>query len=193
MSKLGISIFIISVLGIILEMIQKPIFWLLYIVGAMLLGYEFITIHLYGSSVLQVIYIVMSIYGWYKWTHKDATQHPIVISYTTFKQWINYIIATVIMTIISYYILKYTGDKDYLIDAVLTAVCITATYMAALKQIESWFILATTVLISVPLYLHYQLYFTSATYVVFGILNFIGGIKWMRDYRRTKVLKASMV
>jgi nicotinamide mononucleotide transporter len=193
MSKLDISIFIISVLGILLEMVQKPIFWLLYIVGAMLLGYEFITTHLYGSSILQIIYVILSIYGWYKWTNKDAKQHVAVICYTTFKQWINYIIATVVMAIISYYILKYTGDTDYLIDAVLTAVCITATYMAALKQIESWFIFATTVFISVPLYLHHQLYFTSATYVIFGILDVIGGIKWVRDYRRTKVLNASMV
>jgi nicotinamide mononucleotide transporter len=184
MSILDISIFIISVLGIFLEMLQKPIFWLLYIISAILLGYEFITTHLYGSSLLQLIYVVISIYGWYKWTNKDAKAHAIVICHTTRKQWIHYIIATIIIAIISYFILKYTGDTEYLTDAILTAICITATYMAALKQIESWFVFASTVIISVPLYLHYHLYFTSITYVIFGVLDLTGGIKWLLDYRR---------
>ena len=193
MSILDISIFVISVLGIFLEMAQKPLFWLLYIIASVLLGYEFITTHLYGSSVLQVMYVILSIYGWYKWTHKDAKHHDTVICYTTFRQWVNYVIATLILTIISYYILKFTGDTDYLVDSILTAVCITATYMAALKQIESWFIFAATVLISVPLYLRYQLYFTCITYGIFGVLDFIGGVKWVIDYRRTKVSSRSMV
>ena len=193
MSILDISIFIISGLGVFLEIIQKPIFWLLYIIGATLLGYEFITTHLYGSSLLQLVYIFISIYGWYKWTHKDSKHHKTLVCHATLKQWIHYIIATIILTIISYFILKYTGDADYLIDAVLTAVCITATYMAALKHIESWFIFASTVFISVPLYLHYQLYFTSITYMVFGILDLTGGIKWIIDYRRNKVLSGSML
>ena len=193
MSILDISIFVISVLGIFLEMTQKPLFWLLYIIASVLLGYEFITTHLYGSSVLQVIYVILSIYGWYKWTHKDAKHHDTVICYTSFRQWIIYIIVTAVLTIICFYVLKYTGDTDYLVDAILTAVCVTATYMAALKQIESWFIFAATVIISVPLYLRYQLYFTSATYVIFGVLDFIGGVKWVIDYRRNKETNKSMI
>lgn len=188
MSILDISIFIISVAGIFLEMLQKPIFWLLYIIAALLLGYEFMSSQLYGSTVLQFIYVVISIYGWYKWTHKDAKHHLIVICHTSLQQWINYIFATIILGIISYFILKHTGDTEYLIDAILTAVCITATYMAALKQIESWFVFAATVVISVPLYLNYHLYFTSLTYLIFGLLDLSGGIKWLIDYRRESKL-----
>lgn len=186
MSLLDISIFVISVLGIFLEMVQKPLFWLLYIIAAALLGYEFIQTNLYGSCLLQFIYIVISIYGWYKWTHKDSKHHLLEICHTSLNQWINYIIATLIIGIICYFILKHTGDTEYLSDAILTAICITATYMAALKQIESWFVFAGTVLISVPLYLNYHLYFTCLTYVIFGVLDLSGGIKWLLDFKRSK-------
>ena len=185
MSTIDILIFIISVAGIFLEMLQKPIFWLLYIISALLLGYEFLTTHLYGSSLLQFIYVVLSVYGWYKWTHKDSAHHDMKVCHTTLKQWINYILATIILGVISYFILKYTGDTEYLVDAILTAICITATYMAALKQIESWFVFAATVFVSVPLYLNYHLYFTCLTYVIFGVLDLTGGVKWLLEYRRT--------
>ncbi len=193
MSKLDVSIFVISVLGIFLEILQKPIFWLLYIIGAVLLGYEFIITHLYASSLLQLIYVFISIYGWYKWMHKDAKHHNTVICHATFEQWVKYVIITLVMVAVFCFLLKYTGDADYVLDSILTAVCVIATYMAALKQLESWFVFASTIIISIPLYLHYQLYFTSATYVVFGILDLIGGIKWLIDYRRTQELNGSMI
>ena len=193
MSKLGVFILIISVLGVLLEIKQKPVFWLLYILGAVLLGYEFFITRLYGSSILQLIYIFLSIYGWYKWTNNDAKHDDIIICRTTFVQWVKYTVITIIMTVVFYYLLEYTGDPDCLPDAAVTALCATGTYMAVLKQLESWFVLASTVVISVPLYLHYQLYFTSATYVVFGILDLIGGIKWLNDYRRTQELNGSMI
>lgn len=184
MSILDTSIFIITVAGIFLEMYQKPIFWLTYIVASGLLAYEFIMTNLYGSTLLQIIYVILAIYGWYKWVHKDDKDHLEVICHTTFKQWMNYLFATIIIGVICFYILKRTGDSEYLIDAILTAVCITATYMAALKQIESWFIFASTVLISVPLYYHYHLYFTCLTYAVLGVLDFSGGVKWLVDSRK---------
>ena len=183
MSMLDIAVFVISVIGIFLEMLQKPLFWLMYIIASVLLGYEFIDTKLYGSALLQVIYVVLSIYGWYKWTHRDAKQKLETICHTQAMQWLHYTIATCIIGLICYYILKYTGDSDYLVDAILTAICITATYMAALKQIESWFVFAATVVISVPLYYRDHLYFTSLTYLIFGILDLSGGVKWLLDYK----------
>ncbi len=165
-------------------MMQKPLFWFMYIIASVLLGYEFLTDHLYGSSLLQFMYVVISIYGWYKWTHKDTQHHVLVICHTSLKQWINYIMVTIVLGVISFFVLKHSGDSDYFSDSVLSAVCLTATYMAALKQIESWFIFASTVLISIPLYLHYHLYFTSLTYLIFCLLDLSGGIKWLVDYRR---------
>lgn len=184
MSILDISVFIISVLGIFLEMYQRPLFWLSYIIAAIILGYQFYTTHLYGSFILQIIYVVLSIYGWYKWTHKDSEQHQVLICHTTSKQWIYYTFTTIFLGILTYFILKHTGDQDYLTDATLTAVSITATYMAAAKQIESWFVFTLSGLISSYLCYRYQLYFTCLTYIIFSVLDFIGGFKWLIDHHK---------
>ena len=63
--------------------------------------------------------------------------------------------------------------------------CIVATYMSILKQIESWFLFASTVVISIPLCYSAGLYFTVVTYIVFGILDLIGGVKWLFDYKNS--------
>ncbi|MCX8515324.1 MAG: nicotinamide riboside transporter PnuC [Burkholderiales bacterium] len=181
-SSIDILVFIISVAGILLEMIQNKWFWLSYIIGSLLLGYQFIIVHLYGSLLLQVFFIILAIYGWYKWTDEGQKHHKQQICHSTPKQNLIYVIVGIFLTLILYYLLKITGDKDYLIDSCLTAISLIATYMAALKQIESWFIFTATVFISVPLYYNYHLFFTCVAYIIFGILDFIGGIKWLREF-----------
>lgn len=186
---LDVLVFIISVLGIFLEMWQKPFFWLAYIIGSVIFAYEFVTSNLYGSAFLQIIYIILAIYGWYCWTcprtYPNGDNKLEQICHVSRRQALNYIALTVVLGVICYLILKHTGDSDYLIDAILTAVCIVATYMAALKQIESWFVFGSTVLISVPLYYSHHLYFTCISYSIFGILDISGGIKWLYGYNKS--------
>jgi nicotinamide mononucleotide transporter len=185
-SYADIIIFIISVLGILLEMRQNPWFWLCYIIGSLLLGYQFIVVQLYGSLLLQVLFVILSIYGWYKWTYEDENHHKEQICHSTVKQNISYLVIGIFLTLILYYLLKTTGDKDYRIDSILTAVSLIATYMSASKQIESWFVFTATVFISAPLYYNYHLYFTCITYIIFGVLDFIGGMKWLREFNSQK-------
>lgn len=178
MSFLDISVFVLSVVGIFLEMYQKPLFWLTYILAAIILAFQFYTSRLYGSTLLQLIYIVLSIYGWIKWSHQDEVK----IIHTTIKQAITYSITCIILTIIFYYLFVYTQDSNPLLDSALTAICLIATYMAIYKQIESWFVFAVSVFISVPLYYGYHMYFTAISYVLFGVLDLSGGIKWLKLY-----------
>lgn len=159
-------------------------------IASALLGYEFWNTHLYGSSILQIIYIAISAYGWYKWNRTGDDKEYVKICHTTLKQWASYTLSGMIIGIISYVLLKYFKDDSYLMDAVLTAICIIATYMATLKQIEGWFIFAGVGLLSAILYYSYNLYFTSLTYIVFGILDFLGGIRWLSNYRQDVIKSA---
>ncbi len=178
MNILDILVLILSLIGILLEMYQKPLFWLIYITASIILAFQFYIAHLYGSTLLQFIYIILSIYGWLKWNCVNQIQ----INHTTYRQIIIYLIVSTIMIIGFYYILKNTQDDNPLTDAVLTSICIIATYMAIYKQIENWFVFSLSVLISIPLYYHYEMYFTCITYLIFGILDFSGGIKWLKQY-----------
>ena len=170
MSSLDFLIFAISVVGIFLEMWQKPIFWLTYIVAAVLLGYQFWQQQLLGSSLLQLCYIVMAIFGWYKWFTADLNQESsFEPCYTTKRQWLTYCLAMALIAYILYNLFVYYNATNPIIDAVLTSISIVATYMAIYKHIFSWFIFAATTLISIPLYSSHELYFTALTYAVFGI------------------------
>ena len=183
MSIIDFLVFFISIIGIFLEMWQKPIFWLTYIVAAVLLGYQFLQQQLLGSSLLQICYVVMAIFGWYKWIRSDIDDTSFKPCYTTKQQWLIYFLATLVMSYMLYNIFIYYNAANPITDAVFTSISLVATYMAVYKHISSWFIFAATTLISVPLYLSHELYFTAVTYMVFGILDLMGGFKWMREYR----------
>jgi nicotinamide mononucleotide transporter len=186
MSALDFLIFIISVIGIFLEMWQKPVFWLTYIIAAILLGFQFWQQQLLGSWLLQICYIIMAIFGWYKWL-AGLSKDNFTPCLTLNRQWLNYFVVTVLMGYALYNIFIYYNAANPVTDAILTSISLVATYMAIYKHISSWFIFAATTLISIPLYFSHELYFTALTYMVFGSLDLCGGMKWLRDYRLLKV------
>ena len=183
MSALDFLIFTISIIGIFLEMWQKPIFWLTYIVAAILLGFQFWQQQLLGSWLLQVCYVIMAIFGWYKWLNADSNEDKLSLRLTIKRQWLNYFLVTILMSYILYNVFIYHNASNPITDAILTSISLVATYMAIYKHISSWFIFAATTLISIPLYFSHGLYFTALTYIIFGVLDLIGGFKWLRDYR----------
>jgi len=182
MSALDFLIFTISVIGILLEMWQRPLFWFAYIIAAVLLVYQFWHQQLLGSSLLQICYIAMALFGWYKWLKTDPNE-SVSICFTAKLQWRNYFLTTIILSFVLYNIFIYYSAASPIMDAVLTSMSLVATYMTIYKHIASWFVFAATVLISVPLYFNHGLYFTALTFMIFGILDVIGGFKWRSDYR----------
>ncbi len=180
---IDISTFLLSAIGIILEIKQIKLFWILYIIASILFIYEFTMIHLFASSALQIIYIILSIYGWIKWSEKSKNSNTIKIRYATNKERVIYIILTIIISIVFNFIFAKFEANSSLLDSSIAAVCIIATYMSTLKQIESFLIFALTVCFSVPLYLKNNLYFTAASFLIFGILDLIGFIQWRSIYK----------
>lgn len=186
LNPLDFVILILSIIGIGFEIFQISFFWILYILASMLLGWEFFTQFLYGSLFLQIIYIVMGIWGMYKWRKKGKNDLNVIkISYLTKIEILYYALITIIAEIGVYFILIKIDGSSGIKDSILTTLSIIATYLSCYKKIESWFIFVLTVFISVPLYLSHQLYFTAVTYIIFAVLDLTGGIKWIVQYKKS--------
>ena len=180
---IDITTFILSMIGIVLEIKQIRLFWILYIISSLMFIYEFINTHLYASTFLQIIYVILSIYGWIEWGKKHHNKEVIKIRYATNKERIIYLFSSLLIGIIIYIMsLKLEGTNS-IIDSAITAICIVATFMSTYKQIDSFFIFTLSVFLSVPLYISNKLYFSAFAFLIFGILDFIGFIKWRNIYK----------
>lgn len=138
---------------------------------------------LYADMSINFFYFIMSVYGWYMWTHKNNEKAERSITWATKKDHIISAIGLVVFYAGMYYVLKFHTDSDVpIIDSLTTAIFIIGMYLMALKKIENWIYWIIGDLISVPLYLYKGLVLTSFQFFVFLIIAVLGYLEWRKRY-----------
>ena len=146
--------------------------------------YIFATSGLYAESVLNIYYLVMSIYGWWNWARKKNNQSIVKVSRTNTKEKIIGIGLFVLTMLVTYSVYKAYGYKletaNY-IDIVTSGIFFTAMWYMATKKLENWTLWIIGDLITVPLYAHRGLGMLSLQYVIFTILAIQGYRLWKKN------------
>lgn len=141
----------------------------------------FVTAGLYADSALQVVYIVLALWGWYLWVAgREAA--PSAVTSTSRREWVWLLGAGVGGTILITALLAHATESAVPFwDAVTTTLSLMATWGQAKKRWESWILWITADLIYVPLYLYKDLVLTAILYVGFLALCVMGLRAWRRD------------
>jgi nicotinamide mononucleotide transporter len=145
--------------------------------------------HLIGEASVNIYYSVLSIYGWYLWSKKNAQQENVLhITFSDKKEWLLHLSFFAILYILIYYCLIYLKTEFYpgvipLGDAFASATAYTGMWLMAKKKVESWVWWILTNIASVPLYFIKGLVFTSVFYLVLLIMAFFGLAEWKRRAR----------
>jgi nicotinamide mononucleotide transporter len=140
---------------------------------------------LYADMLLQVYYLVISVYGWYYWLKgKETADHkksePPIIK-ISLKLVFILLSATVLLSALFYFILKYyTNSTNPFADGTVTAGSVIATWMLARKLIENWLLWIIVDAGSIFLFLYKQLYPTAILFVIYTILAVVGYYEWKK-------------
>ncbi|MEA3504030.1 MAG: nicotinamide riboside transporter PnuC [Bacteroidota bacterium] len=154
------------------------------IVSVLIYIYICFNYKLYADMVINIFYFVMSVYGWYMWTHKNNVKAEREITFCTTKQHIINGFALVVSYAIMYYMLSNYTDSDVpMIDSLTTSIFIVGMYLMALKKIENWIYWIVADFISVPLYLYKGLVLSSFQFAVFLVIAVLGYIEWKQRYK----------
>ena len=144
---------------------------------------------LYADMGINAFYFVMSVYGWYNWSRKDAESHHVPISKLSLFQWIiSILLIAVAFALIYYILLKYTDSTVPLFDSFTTSLFIAGMWLMAIKKIENWLLWILGDLLVIPLFAMKGLVFTSVQYIVFLILAIMGYIEWRRRLKKKQLL-----
>jgi nicotinamide mononucleotide transporter len=142
--------------------------------------------HLLGEASVNLYYTVMSIYGWYLWTKKDAAQHHVVhITASSAKEWMQQLIFFAVFYAGIYFALQYLKQSFAegaipWADAFASATAYTGMWLMARKKVESWYWWIATNIASIPLYFVKGLSFTSVYYLVLLVLAVSGLMEWKK-------------
>lgn len=141
---------------------------------------------LLGDMIINAYYFIMSIYGWYFWLKgTNNTVSPISkVSNTDIRIVVLlFISSSVFVSLVYTFFDKWETIVSY-IDILTTAIFFAAMWLMAKRKVESWIFWIVGNIISVPLYLHKGLAFTSIQYFIFTVIAIAGYIKWKELYNK---------
>ncbi len=142
---------------------------------------------LYGQAVLQVFFIIVSIYGWYHWLHGGKDKTPLEVSRLTPAQWGLFSGLSLLFTLIfGFGLYHFAGEEVGYLDAVITGLSFIAQYLLARKKLESWLGWITVDVLSVGMFAYTGLYKTSLLYTAFLILASRGFFEWKKKLQKQR-------
>jgi nicotinamide mononucleotide transporter len=143
---------------------------------------------LYADALLQVVYIVISIFGWWNWVRGGVGHTELPISRTTARTGILLAIVTAAATgLFAAGLRRFTDSAVPFGDGVTTALSLTAQYMLSRKLLENWWVWMTADVIYIALYCYKSLYLTGVLYLLFFAMCIAGYVGW----RKSLVVRAA--
>lgn len=138
---------------------------------------------LYAESLLNLYYIIMSIYGWYYWI-KKRNEPPVKVSYANKKQWLITLGIVFGGWLVLYFALTSFTDSDVpVLDAWISSTAWAGMWLLARRKIENWVLLNISNAFAIPL-LFYKNLPLFALLTLFLFVVAIGGFfEWRKIYR----------
>ena len=142
---------------------------------------------IYADMGINIYYVLMSIYGWYRWLQPLESGEAKEITRNSGKEWLLSIVLFLLSWVILFVILKrFTDSEIPLWDSLTTSLAIVGMWLMAEKKVEHWLFWIATDLLSIPLYYYKDLLLTSGQFFVFTILAVIGWLQWNKSLSSRK-------
>ncbi|MEV0719479.1 nicotinamide riboside transporter PnuC [Asanoa sp. NPDC050611] len=171
--------FLTGVLNVWLVARQRISNWPVGILNVALLMLVFWTAGLYADAGLQILYVLLGLYGWWSWLYGGEHRSRLRVGDTSPGEWVALAIAGVALTAaLTVFLDRATDSTVPFPDAVTTTLSLLATYGQTRKRWESWWLWIAADLIYIPLYAYKGLYLTAALYLIFLTLCVFGLRQW---------------
>ncbi len=162
------------------------------IVATLLSTYLFFISGLYAESLLNLYYIIMSIYGWWYWI-KKKDKPPVPITFTHKKEW--GIVFSIVAGgfLVLYITLKnFTPSTVPLCDAFVSATAWAGMWLLAKRKVENWILLNISNAVAIPLLFYKDLPLYAALTIFLFVVAVQGYFKWKKLVKNPPRLVSSL-
>lgn len=135
---------------------------------------------LYADILLNLYYLVMSIYGWFYWKMGKQRQETPISYSTKNEHGIAMGIVVGCFALMAYWLGQHTDSDVPYWDAVVCAFAWAGMWLMAKRKIENWIYLNISNLISIPLLMYKGLYIYAGLTAFLFIVAVSGYIKWRK-------------
>jgi len=181
MNPVEIVAAVFGVVSVFLSVRQNIWSWPTAIVNVGLYIFVFYEAKLYSDTGLQVIYVVLNVYGWYHWLYggKNRTELPV----TRTRGRVGAVLVGLVALgtlLIGTLLARNTDAALPWVDSMTTSTSLVAQWMMTRKLLENWLVWVAVDVVYIAMYLNKALYVTAALYLVFLILSAMGYFQWRK-------------
>jgi nicotinamide mononucleotide transporter len=183
-NKLELIAAVIGAISVWLSVRQNIWSWPTAIVNVVLYALVFYDARLYADMGLQVIYAVLSVYGWYEWLYGGEGRTELQVTRTRPRLGIALGVIALAGSAALGTLLHHETDAALpYMDAALSSTSLVAQWMMTRKLLENWLVWIAVDVLYVGMFLFKDLYLTAGLYAVFLALAVRGYIDWRRSMR----------
>jgi nicotinamide mononucleotide transporter len=156
--------------------------WPTAIVNVVLYTVVFWDAKLYADMGLQVIYAVLSLYGWYQWLYGGEGRTELRVTRTPRRIGAILTIIAAAGSALLGTLLRHSTDAALpFMDSFLSSTSLVAQWMMTKKLVENWLVWIGVDVLYVGMFVFKGLYLTAGLYAVFLVLAVRGYVDWRRS------------
>ncbi|WP_439100299.1 nicotinamide riboside transporter PnuC [Congregibacter sp.] len=134
------------------------------------------------QALLQGFYIAMAGLGWWRWG-KDSTTGTSAVERASWRYHAVTLLCLCLLTVITLLLRQTLTDLQAVFDTASSWAGVLATWMVAQKKLEAWIYWIAIDALTAGLYLDAGLLASSALYMVYTALAYIGWKQWRQSLR----------
>jgi nicotinamide mononucleotide transporter len=159
--------------------------WPTGLIQVVLLIAVFYQAKLYSEMLLQIIYVFLQLYGWYAWLHGGPDRTPLIVSRLPARQMLIWTFAGVVNAAALGSLMAWHTNASFpYVDAIVTIASLIAQWLLGRKVLESWLVWIFVDVVSIPLFLAKELYWTAGLYAVFLVMATWGWVEWRGVWKK---------
>jgi nicotinamide mononucleotide transporter len=139
-------------------------------------------LHLLSDALLQLIYVILGIIGWYQWVRgkPSSVKNSIVLPVTGYppKTLFILLIGSLLPALLLGYIMHFTRAAFPYIDAFLAVYSLLATWMLVNRKLENWLLWIVIDFLSIPLFILREGHLFALLFLIYGLLAIKGWKTW---------------
>ncbi|HEX8847982.1 MAG TPA: nicotinamide riboside transporter PnuC [Gemmatimonadaceae bacterium] len=186
MSTLELFAALVGAVSVYLSVRQNIWSWPTAIVNVVLYALVFYEARLYADMGLQVVYAILSIYGWYEWLYGGEGHTELHVTRTGWR--LGLVLAAIAAAgsaLLGVFLHHETDAALPFMDSFLSSTSLVAQWMMTRKLLENWLVWIGVDVLYVGMFIFKNLYLTAGLYAVFLALAVKGWLDWRRSMRET--------
>ena len=159
------------------------------IISVLLYVFIFVKNGLFANAVINFLYFVISVFGWWNWKKDNGQQttdnrqqsESLTVTFLNSRQRL----VTLAIVLVLLFVSKiFSSDTTTFLDYLTGVLGLGGMLLTALKKVENWILYLLCDIILIPLCIYNGLYLTVLQYIIYAIIAIMGYISWSKEAKK---------